>query len=1065
MRLAGVVLLLWAAGCFGQVSSGALVGEVRDSSGAVMPGVTITVQNEATGFVRTVVTSSLGQYYLAELLPGSYGASAEKQGFTSKTMTGIPVEMNQKARLDFELSVGAEHANVEVSGVGATLQTEEASEGYQLPPAMLSTFPLGQRNLLTFVTLGPGAIPRQLGGFSHDIVNDAQAARGAVAFNPPINGARSTANVYLLDGIYNTDRATYVIAVNPVVESIGDFRVITSLAPAEFAQNGGGIIDASTRSGNKAFHGGVFEFIRNQATDARSYFDDPALPASLFRQNQFGAALGGPLSHGPTYFFGSYEGLRNQSAKSSLHRVPDAAFRGGDLSAANPIFDPLSLDPATGTRQPFAGNQIPAERIDSIARKFLDGYQPLPNQAGNSGSNYLDATPNESHWDEGSIRIDHQFRNQGEIFGRYTINDERNRIAGAFPERPTAEQIRAQQVALGYTKGGADWVNEVRASFTRLRVFSLPESAFKTDVLKDLGIGGFPSDPFYYGLPYFVVTDFEMVVDNTTRPQTQRDNSWYFADGFSRTTGRHTWKAGIQFLDFQLNYLQSQMPRGQYIFNGSFSSDPINPDATGEPFADFLLGYPQSTERSVGSAQAYLRQKVVGAYVQDDWRLSPRLTLNLGLRYEYISPYTEMRDNLLNLDYSTLPNAPVLVRTATPASPDRNNFAPRVGLAWRLGAGTVLRAGYGVYYSPEIAMETYDLIRNTLRNEMNQTSGLMPVLTLQDGFPTTSTLGFPTYFGLDPSARTPYVQQWTASVQRDLGGGFGLQVAYLGTKGTKLGRFRRFNTPLQVETGANLPPRPGELQSLRTFPELGPIFQRQHIANSNYQALQASLDKRYRSGLGLLASFVWSKSIDDADSVLAGSYDSFGAQDERNLRLERGLSFFDVRRRFSAGVIYALPHTSRIKWLLNGWQVSSIVTLQDGTPLNPVYFGTDIANSGTPNRPNIVPGQSIRLPSSQRTIERYFNTDAFSTPSPFTFGNAGRDVIPGPGNEVVDISLQRLIRVKEGMRIDLRVDAFNTFNHPNVGIPGPYPDFGPYFGRIFSSGDPRRLQFGVRVDF
>jgi hypothetical protein len=303
------------------------------------------------------------------------------------------------------------------------------------------------------------------------------------------------------------------------------------------------------------------------------------------------------------------------------------------------------------------------------------------------------------------------------------------------------------------------------------------------------------------------------------------------------------------------------------------------------------------------------------------------------------------------------------------------------------------------------------------------------------------------------------MQQWIASVQRQLPHGFLAEVAYAGTKGTRLGRFRNFNTPLRVATGQNLPPRPGELQSLRDFPQLGPIFQRQHIANSIYHSLQLKTEKRLSSGLSLLASFTFAKSIDDADTVIPGNFDSFGAQDERNLRLERGLSFFDVRRRFSAGFSYALP------WMLRRWELSGIVTLQDGTPLNPVYFGLDTANTGTPNRPNVVAGANVRLPSAERSVERFFNRAAFSDPARFTFGNAGRNILPGPGNNRFDLALHRRFSLREGHSIQIRVESFNAFNHPNLGIPGPYPDFGPFFGRIFAAGESRRMQLGLRYDF
>ena len=268
-----------------------------------------------------------------------------------------------------------------------------------------------------------------------------------------------------------------------------------------------------------------------------------------------------------------------------------------------------------------------------------------------------------------------------------------------------------------------------------------------------------------------------------------------------------------------------------------------------------------------------------------------------------------------------------------------------------------------------------------------------------------------------------------------------------------------------METGADLPPRPGDLQSLRTFPELGTIFQLQHIANSSYHSLQIKAEKRFTGRLSFLASFVWSKSIDDADTQIPGLFESFGAQDERNLGLERGLSFFDVRRRLSAGYVYSFPSAPVLRPVLKNWQLSGNLTFQDGTPLNPVYFATDIANSGTPNRPNIVLGQPVLLPSGQRNADHFYNAAAFSTPAPFTFGNAGRDILPGPGNAVVDVALHRRFVVQERKTIEFRAETFNLLNHPNIGIPGEYPDFGPFFGKSFSAGDPRRMQFALRFDF
>ena len=529
-------------------------------------------------------------------------------------------------------------------------------------------------------------------------------------------------------------------------------------------------------------------------------------------------------------------------------------------------------------------------------------------------------------------------------------------------------------------------------------------------------------------------------------------------------------------MGFQTTYFRwatcKASSRAAATFTGAFTSNPQDATPSGDPFADFLLGFPQITDRSVGQAQAYLRQNSYAGYGQDDWRATPRLNINFGLRYEYFSPFREIRNNLLNLDYSHTPAPPTLVRSKEATEPDRNNFSPRVGLAWRLPLpfleqrNAVLRAGYGIYFTPEIATEVYDLVRNGIVNETNQTAGdSAPLLTLSNGFPQTASTGLPSYFGLDRLARTPYMQQWGLSLQQELPSRVLLEVAYVGSKGTKLGKSRTFNTPAHIETGENLPPRPGDLQLLRTWPQLGKLIQRQHISNSSFNALQIKAERRFTGDVAFLASFVWAKSIDNGDTVLNGLFDSVPAQDERNLALERGLSFFDVRRRLSAGFIYNLPKPNFLRPVLSHWQVSSILTMQDGTPLNPVYFFSDFANSGTPNRPNVVAGQSISLPRNQRSADHWFNTNAFQDPAPFTFGNAGRNIIPGPGNVLFDFALNRKFTIREGQTLEFRAESFNLFNHPNYGIPLPFADFGPFFGKVVAVGEPRRIQFALRFDF
>jgi hypothetical protein len=1061
-----LALLALCAAAHAQVSTAALSGIVSDPSSAAVAGASVTASQKDTGFSRAVLSDSRGRYEIAGLPPGAYAITVQKEGFRDFEASGVSLEVNQLARRDFQLTLGEARQRITVEGAVSPVNSDDPSHGYRMDNARINALPLESRNVVALVTLGPGAIPRQLGGFVHDVTNDVQeGSRGSVALNPPINGARSTMNTFLVDGAYDTDRNTFAIAVYPPTESVAEFHIQTSLASAEFPQSGGGAISVVTKSGTRQFHGSLFEYFNNEATDARNFFDDTSLPRPIFRQNEFGASLGGRVPKlKNTYFYGIYEGLRQKAGNSSLALVPDSPTRSGNFQGQNDIYDPLTTVPRTQ----FPGNIIPQNRLDPIALQFLAKYEPLPNSNSANG-NYFDSTPNTTRTDSESARIDHQFANQSLLTGRYTINGETNVVAGSFPLLPLSEQVRAQQAALGFTKSRASWIDEARFSFTRLRLYDVPESAFHDNLAKDLGLANPPTNPFFFGLPYFNATDYSMVTDSPTLPQTQRDNLWSASNGFSLTHGRHTMKFGADFIHFQLNYLQSNLARGEYLYTGAFSSADGSGVGTGDPFADFLLGAPQITQQTVGSGQAYMRQNDFAAYAQDNFRLTPNLTLDFGLRWEYVSPYTEARDNLLNLNYSTLPNQPALQRVNSAVNPDYRNFSPRIGLAYRLpkllpGGLSVFRAGYGIYFSQEIAVETYDLILNGESNQANQTNGnVPPVLTTQNGFAHTESTGFPSYFGVDPNARTPYVQQWNAGIQHELPRRVLLDVSYIASKGTHLGRFRQFNTPAHVETGENLAPRPGDLQSLRTWPDLGEIIQRQHIANSSYQSLQIKVEKTLSAQLSLLASFVWSKSLDDADSPIVGLYDSVGAQDERNLHLERALSFANPGRRISAGYVYKLPQSHIAA--LRDWSLSGTVTLQDGTPVNPFYFGLDFANSGTPNRPNLVPGQSVTLPRSQRSATEFFNTDAFTAPAPYTFGNAGRDLFPGPGNNIFDFSLSRRFPIREHGAIEFRASAFNSFNHPNWGIPGPNPDFGPFFGRIFTSGDPRRIQFALRYGF
>lgn len=1055
-RVLGLLLLIAVSSglAFAQTSSATITGRVIDPADLPVGKALVTVRAVDSALERTVTTAADGTYRIAALPPGAYRLEVAHDSFSRYVIPRLQLQVLQNLDLTIPLKLGGRTETVTILESVPAVEAAAAPSGFHVNSAQITALPLAQRNLATLATLGPGVVPRHLGGFTHDVISDVQPARGVVALNPNVNGLRPTTNTFLLDGVVNTDGYANAIVVNPPLDSVAEFRVQGSVSSAEFGYSGGGVVNAVTRAGSSDFHASVFELFRNERLDARHFFESGQSERAALRHNQFGANAGGPIPGTVRmFFFGAYEGLRLRRGRASASLVPDQALRSGDFTGVGDIRDP-------NTGQLFPGNRIPANRIDPIARDFLEKFQPLPNRPGEA-NNYVETTPDSVTHDSAAVRVDAQYSARATVFARYNLNDERGLRGTNFPVLPTGERIRAQHVTVGHTYAAAEGINELRVGFNRLRILEVPQNAFQRDVLGELGISGLDRDPVNFGLPTFLLGNFFLVTDDPTFPLTQRDQLLQVLDHYSFRRGRHTVTAGGELRRSNLNYLQRASGRGRFTFTGVYS---------GDPFGDFLLGLPQVAERTVGTPQAYLRRMTYAAFVQDEFRVGPRLLLTAGLRYTYTAPFTEARDNLFNLDYSTLPAPPRLVKAGSGATygrrliaSDWNDFAPRIGLAWRPAERLAFRAGYGIFHSPEIAVETYDLVRNGIRSEQNRAPDDRPILTLRNAFPAAETVGFPSYFGLDPRARTPYVQQWHAAWQGAIGD-FVAEAAYVGTKGTKLGRFRAFNTPQHVETGANLSPRDGDLQSLRPFPLLGKLIQRQHISNSIFHSLQLRVEKRFSHSLQFQSSFTWAKAIDDADSIISGFFDSRGAQDERNLSLERGLSFYDVRRRLTFNAVYDLPfgHGSV---LTRGWRLSGIVLLQDGSPLNPAYFGFAPANSDTPNRPNIVPGQRISLPRAERTPERFFNTNAFSDPAPLTFGNAGRNILPGPGIVQFDVALHRRFALGDSQNLELRAELFNAVNHPNFGSPGPYPDFGPFFGRIFSVGDPRRVQLALKLNF
>ncbi len=1068
--IAAAVLLAAAASLCAQVPSATIAGAVLDPSGLPVPKAHVVASSLNTALEISREASGAGAFRIAGLPPGEYRLEVKADSFAAYRIERVSLEVRQELNLDIHLKLASQSTAVEVAEIVEPVEAASSPMGFNVDQPQLDRLPLPQRDVACLATLSPGAIPRQLGGFNGDSVTGVEPSRGNVAENPPVNGMRSTMNTYLLDGVLNTDSNVHAIVVNPPIDAIQEFRLQTSASSADFGYNGGGVVNVVTRTGAERLHGGVFDYFRNEALDARNFFASGTAPKPVFRQNQFGGELGGRIpSSKRLFFFAAYEGLQLNQGQSKASNVPNTLLRGGNFTGTDTVKDPL-------TGLPFANDTIPAARLDSIAQTVITQFEPQANQPGRP--NYLSTTPILNGNDSVSGRVDWDTASRGTLFARYSINDERSDAGNGRLLEPTHLRVRAQQVAVGHTFSSSDWVNEFRLGFNRLKIQDISFNAFTNNYVGKLGINGIDQDPVNYGLPAFILQSNLLITsDDPTLPLTQAGDTYQGVDRWSTRRGRHTLQAGAEIRHYSLAYQDRMNSRGYLTFTGGFSND---------AFGDFLLGIPGVTQRTVGQPQAYLRQVGAAAYVQDEFRATERLVLTAGVRYDYNSPFSEKYNHMFNLDYSTLPAQPKLVQEGAnvatmPAdlvAPNRADFAPRAGLAWRplKSHDLVFRAAYGLYYSPEIAQQSYDLVLNGVRTEQDTAPpagvGVTPLLTLKNPFITSASTGFPGYFGIDPHEKSPYAQQWNGAWQYGTHG-FLFEAGYVGTKGTHLGRFRKFNTPQHVEIGQDLAPRPGDIQSLRTFPSLGPLIQYQDIANSIYHSLQLRAERRWSSGFSMQASFVWSKSLDDADGIVQGLFDSVGAQNEGNLRLERGPSFFNVPRRFVMNFAYDLPLGRGRRWmkatavtpLVSGWTVSGTGLMQDGTPENSFYFTFDPANTDTPNRPNIVPGQAISLPPGQRSLAQWFNTAAFSDPAPFTYGNAGRDLLPTPSNKVYSFAVTRGFALNEKVSLNFRAEFFNLFNHPDLGIPGNNKDFGPAFGAIETVGPPRQVQLSLRLGF
>ncbi|HEX4949012.1 MAG TPA: TonB-dependent receptor [Blastocatellia bacterium] len=1049
--LASVFLSSFA---FAQIHRGVIRGRLTDVNGSAIPGATVKAIRTQTDVTQTTTTNNSGEYAFTQLPPGLYHVELEKSGF-DKHLIKAELKVNQELRLDQAMKVSGVTQTVEIIAPRTPLKKDSAAQGNVIENQQITGLPLDGRNFQELVLLVPGAVPAAQGS--------AGSVRGDFSFN--VNGAREDSTNFLLDGVYNVDPKLNTAAVRPPVDAVQEFEIVTNGYDASFGRNGGAQVNVIIKSGTNNLHGTAYEFFRNAALDARNYFVPADQPDPKYQRNQFGFALGGPIKANRAFFFVDYEGRREREGITRLTNVPTQAERNGDFSQS---FLPAPINIFGPQPQPFPNRQIPSFFQNPIGVKIAALY-PLPNR-NVPGQNFVSSPTQRDRQDHFDVRLNGEPSDKTSLTMRYSFVDRTlfEPFTGpSYPQVPGyGDNVlrRGQNAMLGATRiFSPSLINETRIAFNRVATAVNHQTQGST-INRTLGLPDVATNPRALGLTFISVLGFSPLGDEFNNPQNTVTNTYQILDTATYTRGAHLVKFGFEFRANQQNGFRDVQARGTLNFTGAFTQNPL---------ADLLLGLITFSSSAKVDNHQHMRTQSYNTFVNDSWRVRPRLTLNAGVRYEYNTPAVDAQDRVALFNPTTRTVVPVGTNGMPRAGyeGDKNNVAPRVGFAWTLdqSQNTVLRGSYGIFYDQSALAPGEALYFNPPYYELNfnipsQTS----LITLANPFPNTTSAFIPkSVLAIQPDFRTAYLQHWNLSVQRQLGDNRLFEIAYVASKGTKLLAGRDINQPRPSTARPNL----------RPLPQFSDITMLESRANSNYQSLQLSYQQRLSTGLSVLGAYTFGKSIDDASGFFTSFGDPNFPQDSNNPGAERGRSNFDVRHRMSVSYSYALPFGAGRRWLSNGgaaaaifgdWESFGIVTLQSGRPFTVALQSTlDNSNTGFANlgfngndRPNLVGNPKLSNP----TPERWFNTAAFTTPAFGTFGSAGRNIVDGPGYANVNFSLLKNIGLTEGVKLQFRAESFNLFNRVNFDLPDNFVG-SPSFGRIRSAQQPRRIQFALKLLF
>jgi len=1133
-----LVCMVFSASAWAQKDTGSIVGTVTDQTGAIVANAKVTVSDVERGIHLQATTNESGQYVASPLRVGRYTVTVEHPGFKKAVSVPVDLDVQQRIAVDISLQVGQISESVEVTGAAPLLETETSELGQVVDNKRMANLPLNGRNFAQLALLTAGTAPSEPG------------ARDEGGFGFSANGARSLQNNFLLDGVDNNsnlpdllNETNYVI--QPSVEALEEFKVQTNAYSAEFGRGNGAIINATIKSGTNGFHGSAYEFLRNEKLDAKNFFDDPNSPIAPYKQNQFGFTLGGPIVHSRTFFFVDYEGLRIRQAQTLTSFVPTDAQRAGDFS------DQLDLTQQTGTdcggHPTFVGeifdarnagngcgvafqydasgmplNIIPQNKIDPLASAIAKLY-PEPNVNGN-GFNFLSNPVRSETRNNFDVRIDQKYTEHDYGFFRFSYEDQPSLIPGPFDSTGgDGGGFFSGVEDNAYRSFATSWshlfrnnlTNEFRLGYNRVNSQRQQINADKTseELLNFTGgFPGIPNVPGNGGLPQLTFNDIAQIGSPTFLPSHEVQNTFGLSENLSWVHGNHSFKFGTDIRSEEFTIFQPAAPRGTLDFGPGLTDNP-DPNAQftgGSGFASFLVGL--SDAGSINNLHNIdYHHQVYAFYGQDDWRVTPKLTLNLGLRYELFTTIKERHNELGTFDLSTgtliVPKGvtaqltPMLAAivpvqaTASPGliSPDTNNFAPRIGLAYQVSNKLVMRAGYGIFYggdeagpysNPSMGFNPPFFVSKNFNQPCGTPSAnpatvdcsLPGIPTLSSGFPANSLTDPeppPLFFSLDPKLVTPYMQQWHLSTQYELPSNTVFEVTYAGSRGLKQYIYLNGNQAAP-NPDPNLP-----FADRRPLPQLdGFIGWFRSAGQSNYNSLQLRAEKRFSHGLTFLASYTWAHALDIASNADLGAQNGGDFRYFKDPQAEYGNSDFDIRHRFVFSYLYELPigHGKRflgdasgvLNQIAGGWQVGGITSVSKGNWFT-VLDTNGVANSDGQQRPDLI-GDPRATPCMPNT---FFNTCAFADPAAGSFGDVSRNSVQGPGYQIWDFSVFKNFTVTERAKLEFRAEFFNVFNHPNLQFAKSGPQnsintttFGtPEFGFLTAARDPRQIQLALKLSF